>query len=313
VRAEALRTLARMARADDRIVFLTGDLGFGVVEPFFAEFPDRAFNAGVAEQNMLAMATGLAERGLVPYVYSIATFVSLRPFEFIRNGPVVHRLPVRILGVGGGLEYSNNGPTHFALEDVGALRTLPGLSIVCPNDDRQAAAALEATKDRPGPVYLRLSKNEIVPAAGMPPGWDETGVHPLHQGDGSVAILALGAMVTELDAASAVLRAEGVDASTVAVSVVAPAPGDALAAIAERHRLVVTVEAHGLVGGLGTLVCEAVAERGLGTCVLRCAIEGITRGRSGSARWMLRAAGVDGETVGRRVVSVLQAAGAPAS
>src|SRR5262249_94374 len=160
VRVEALRTLARLAREDRRIVFLTGDLGFGVVEPFFAEFPERAFNVGVAEQNMLAMATGLAERGLLPYVYSIAPSASPRPFEFLRTGPVVHRLPVRILGIGGGVEYSNNGPTHFAVEDVGVLRTLPGLAIICPNDNEQTAAALETTKDDPGPIYFRLSKND---------------------------------------------------------------------------------------------------------------------------------------------------------
>ena len=110
VRSEFLAHLARLAEADERIVFLTGDLGWGVVEPIFAAVPDRAFNVGVAEQHMVAMATGLAEAGLIPFVYSIANFAVLRPFEFIRNGPILHRLPVRIVGVGGGLEYSNNGP-----------------------------------------------------------------------------------------------------------------------------------------------------------------------------------------------------------
>ena len=90
-----------------RIVLLTGDLGFTVVEPFAERFPDRFFNVGVAEQNMVGVATGLAEAGFVPFVYSIATFATLRPYEFIRNGPVLHRLPVRIVGVGGGLEYGH--------------------------------------------------------------------------------------------------------------------------------------------------------------------------------------------------------------
>src|SRR5437016_8613 len=101
MRNEVLRALVDVAAAEARVVFLTGDLGYGVVEPFFDRFPDRAINVGVAEQNMVAMATGLAEAGLIPYLYSIATFASLRPFEFIRNGPVLHGLPVRILGVGG--------------------------------------------------------------------------------------------------------------------------------------------------------------------------------------------------------------------
>ena len=98
-------------RSDERIVLLTGDLGFTVFEPFAERFPDRFFNVGVAEQNMVGVATGLAEAGFIPFVYSIATFATLRPYEFIRNGPVLHRLPVRIVGVGGGLEYGTNGFT----------------------------------------------------------------------------------------------------------------------------------------------------------------------------------------------------------
>src|ERR1700761_4388666 len=117
MRADVLATLAALAERDERIVFLTGDLGYGVVEHFFERFPDRAFNAGVAEQNMVAMATGLAASGLIPFVYSIATFASLRPLEFIRNGPVMHQLPVRIVGMGMGFEYGHSGHTHYAVED----------------------------------------------------------------------------------------------------------------------------------------------------------------------------------------------------
>ena len=112
-REGGLRPDARRAREDDeRLVLLTGDLGFMVVEPFAERFPGRFFNVGVAEQNMVGMATGLAEAGYVPFVYSIATFAALRSYEFIRNGPVLHDLPVRIVGVGGGLDYGPNGLTH---------------------------------------------------------------------------------------------------------------------------------------------------------------------------------------------------------
>ena len=107
VRATFVRTLVELAEEDERIVLLTGDLGFTVVEPFAERFPDRFFNVGVAEQNMVGVATGLAEAGFVPFVYSIATFATLRPYEFIRNGPVLHHLPVRVVGVGGGLEYGD--------------------------------------------------------------------------------------------------------------------------------------------------------------------------------------------------------------
>src|SRR3972149_3095847 len=105
------KTLAELAEQDPRILLLTGDLGYMALEPFSERFPDRFFNVGVAEQNMVGLATGLAEAGFIPFLYSIVTFASLRPYEFIRNGPILHRLPVRIAGVGGGFEYGHNGPT----------------------------------------------------------------------------------------------------------------------------------------------------------------------------------------------------------
>ena len=125
MRKAFIKKLIELAQRDQRIYLLTGDLGFFVVEPFAERFPERFINAGVAEQNMMGMATGMAESGLIPFVYSIATFATLRPYEFIRNGPVLNNLPVKIVGIGGGVEYSHHGPTHFGLDDVGALRVQP--------------------------------------------------------------------------------------------------------------------------------------------------------------------------------------------
>ena len=105
-----MSTLTELAAQDERVVLLTGDLGFMALEPFADRFPGRFFNVGVAEQNMVGLSTGLAEAGLIPFVYSIVTFATLRAYEFIRNGPVLHRLPVRVVGVGGGFEYGPAGP-----------------------------------------------------------------------------------------------------------------------------------------------------------------------------------------------------------
>ncbi|HEY9713765.1 MAG TPA: transketolase, partial [Chroococcales cyanobacterium] len=117
MRGAFARTLTELAAQDSRIYLLTGDLGYMALEPFKEKFPDRFINVGVAEQNMVGIATGLAEAGLIPVCYSIVTFASLRPYEFIRNGPILHQLPVRIAGVGGGVEYGHNGATHYGLED----------------------------------------------------------------------------------------------------------------------------------------------------------------------------------------------------
>ena len=156
---EGLRqALAELADDDPRVLLLTGDLGFMAVEPFAERHPDRFINAGVAEQNMVGMATGLAEAGYVPFVYSIATFAALRSYEFIRNGPVLHDLPVRIVGVGPGLDYGPNGITHWALEDVAVLRPLPGLAVIAPGR-RPADRERRARDGRlPGPAYLRLAR-----------------------------------------------------------------------------------------------------------------------------------------------------------
>ena len=136
MRRAFVRSLIELAEQDERVVLLTGDLGFMVLEPFAERFPDRFINAGVAEQNMLGVATGLADGGMIPYVYSIATFATLRPYEFIRNGAALHRLPVRIVGVGGGLDYGQNGITHWALEDIGVLRIQPEMTVIAPADAR---------------------------------------------------------------------------------------------------------------------------------------------------------------------------------
>ena len=136
MRTAFVNTLAELAALDERILLLTGDLGYMALEPFTDRFPDRFVNVGVAEQNMVGIATGLAEAGFVPFVYSIATFASLRPYEFIRNGPVLHRSRVRIVGVGGGFEYGTAGITHHGLEDVGVMRVQPGLTVIVPGGFR---------------------------------------------------------------------------------------------------------------------------------------------------------------------------------
>src|SRR4026209_673999 len=159
MRKAFIQSLIKLANADERVLLLTGDLGYLVIEEFMERFPKQFFNVGAAEQNMLGLATGLAEAGFIPYVYSITPFAALRPFEFIRNGPVYHNLPVRIVGIGQGVEYGLNGLSHYALEDIGVLRTQPALTIIVPADDAQAQNAIELTHNMPGPIYFRLSKD----------------------------------------------------------------------------------------------------------------------------------------------------------
>jgi transketolase len=292
VRAAFVRALIELASEDQRILLLTGDLGFMALEPFIEKFPSRFFNVGVAEQNMVGLATGLADAGFIPYVYSIATFASMRALEFVRNGPLLHRLPVRIVGVGGGFEYGPAGPTHHGLEDVALMRALPGMTIVAPADHAQTPTVVRATWSVPGPVYLRLGKDDRTTVPGLGPRFELGRAQWVRHGR-DLAILALGNSSAEAVATSETLAATGIDCAVLVVASVNPPPLEDLVEALSRFRAVLTVEAHSVVGGLGSLVSEIVAERGLHCRVVRCGVRFLSDGRGGSERYLL---GVHGLT-----------------
>jgi transketolase len=288
-----VETLCGLARRDPRVLLLTGDLGYLALEPFAAEFPGRFFNCGVAEQNMVGVATGLAEAGYIPYVYSIATFSALRPYDFIRNGPALHKLPVRIVGVGGGFEYGHNGITHYALEDYAVMRAQPAVTVIAPADLAQARAALEETWQTPGPVYYRLGKNEAPPVPGLE-GRFGGGLARLTPPAGEdLLLLAAGAVSAEAAAAAELLRAAGSPCALAVLARLNPAPEEELAGLLAGFRLVMTVESHYVNGGLGSLAAEIIASRGLGCRLRRRAVEAMPAGFSGSEAHLNRLSGLD--------------------
>jgi transketolase len=290
MRRAFINALADQAAADPKVVLLTADLGFSVVEPFVERFADRFFNVGVAEQNMIGVATGLAEAGFQPYCYSIAPFAVLRAFEFIRNGPVLHHLPVRVVGVGGGVEYGTNNLTHYGLDDVGVTRTLPGLRVLAPADAGQAAAATRACGGIDGPVYLRLGKDDESLVPGLE-GRFRLGHCELIGRGGDVLLAAMGPVAGHAVEASRLLRARGVRAAVAVVSTLSPTPDD-LASILTRYRYVVSVESHFETGGLGSMLSEVIAENGLATRLSRCGFRAIPNTVSGSQAYMERTGGL---------------------
>jgi transketolase len=284
MRSAFAHALLDLAAQDERIVLLTGDLGFAVLEPFAERFPDRFWNAGVAEQNMVGLATGLAEAGHTPYVYSIATFASMRGYEFVRNGPILHELPVRVVGVGGGMDYGHNGVTHYALEDAGIMRVQPGISVVAPADPEQTRVALPAIQDLPGPVYLRLGK-ESTPVPGLDGRFALGRAERI--GDGrDVALVAFGGMGSTAVEASQQLAAQGVDAAVHIVSSLSPAPTEDLAEALAEVPLAISVEAHYVNGAVGSLVAETIAEHALGTRLIRTGLRATPTGATGSRPYL---------------------------
>ncbi len=299
-----IKTLTELAAADERILLLTADLGYTVLEKFADRNPKQFFNVGVAEQNMLGLATGLAESGFIPFVYSIATFATLRTYEFIRNGPVLHHLPVRIVGVGGGFEYGSAGPTHHALEDVGVLRMQPGLEIVAPADFQQAGNALKATWNHKGPVYYRLGKNEKALVPGLNGEFRAGRIEIVREGTDMV-ILSMGGITPEACKAAILLEEEGISACVAVVASVSPSPMDDLVSLLERFQLAVTLEAHYRTGALGSLVSEVIADNGISCRVKRCGVQEHSNGISGTEGYLNSLHGISGAAVADAVRGIM--------
>lgn len=306
MRAEFAAELVALARKDPRIVLLTGDLGFAVLEPFAEEFPERFYNVGVAEQNMLGLATGLADAGYLPYAYSIATFASMRPYEFLRNGAALHELPVRLVGMGAGLDYGHNGVTHYALEDVALMRVQPGVCTVAPADADQARASLRATTELRGPVYFRLCKQGS-PVPGLDGRFELGRLAAI--GDGTdVALVALGNMASVAVRAADELAQRGIAAVVAVVSSFNPSPRQELADLLRAVPLALSVEAHYVNGGLGSLVAEVIAEHGLSCRLVRHGITEMPRGMTGSSEYLYERCGLSATQIAGSATAALDLA-----
>lgn len=252
--------LTEIARRDKRIVLITGDLGFGVLTKFAEEFPDQFINAGVAEQNMTAIACGMAMEGRIAFTYSIANFTTLRCLEQLRNDVAYHNAHVVAVSVGGGFSYGQLGMSHFATEDLAILRAIPNMRVISPCDVWEAAQAAESLVNIPGPAYLRLDKDKAGTAD--PGGRFELTATRVVKDGGDVTLIATGAILKEAIKASDLLSARGVSARVIAVRSVKPLdPTDILDA-ARSTPVVVTLEEHMTGGGLGGAVAELLLEAG---------------------------------------------------
>jgi transketolase len=281
MRATFIQTLTELAGTDERIVLLTADLGYLAIEDFATRFPDRFCNVGVAEQNMIGVATGMAEAGFIPFVYSIGNFAVLRPYEFIRNGPVAQRLPVRIVGIGAGMEYGHDGISHHTIEDIAITRVQPGLMIVAPADPPQARTALVKTWNLPGPIYYRIGKNEQSVIPELNGAFDLKRLQWLSK-KGDILFLATGNVAVEAAEAVRLLRKEEIFCAAAIVSNFNPSPDEELAEVLGRFRAVITIESHYVTGGLGSLAAEIIAEHQLKTRLIRRGLRQTPDGFSGS-------------------------------
>ena len=303
MRGAFVRGLVEIAQRDHRVVLLTADLGFMALEPFAEAYPDRFVNVGVAEQDMVGIACGLAEAGFLPFCYSIATFASMRAYEFIRNAAVLHRLPIRMVGVGGGFEYGSAGASHYGLEDIALMRVQRDITVIAPADYGQTLSALRATWDLRGPVYYRIGKDDRREVPGLDGRFELGRVAVLGSGK-DLLLLATGSVSTEAAAAVEKLGAKGARTTLGVVSTLNPPPTD-LTGLLKDFPAVMTIEAHQIAGGLGSLVAEVVAENRVQCKLARLGVSGSVRGVTGSEAYLLRRHGLDRDSITATALDVL--------
>jgi transketolase len=253
--------LARMADERDDIVVLTADLMLSNrTSDFHARHPDRFFNVGIAEQNMMSMAAGLATCGLIPYVSTFASFAALLCAEHLRTDLAYPQLPVRVLAHHAGIAMGFYGTSHHATEDIAITRSIAGMTVVAPCDANSTRAVLRATVDTPGPVYVRLGRGREREVHAAPPELATGEPIPVRDGD-DVTLVATGIGVRAALQAADLLAAEGVAARVLDTLWLKPLAADPILEAAGTG-LVVTVEEHNVVGGLGGAVAEVLSEAG---------------------------------------------------
>jgi transketolase len=248
-----------VAESDERIYLLVGDLGFGVVEPFFRKFPKRFVNVGVAEQNLTGLAAGIASTGGIVFTYSIANFPVLRCLEHIRNDVCYHRANVKIVSIGGGYSYGALGMTHHSTEDLAILRALPEMTVVAPGDPSEAREATRAVAAHPGPCYLRLGRAGEPTVHSSPIHFQIGKAIQVRDGE-ALTLISTGAFLHTAVSVADRLARSGWSTRVLSMHTLKPLDTEAVSRAARETRAVVTLEEHSIIGGLGGAVAECLAE-----------------------------------------------------
>ena len=262
MRRTAMREVLALARRDPRVCFIGSDLGGGVMDDFRAEMPERLFREGISEQHVIGMAGGLALEGRVVYINTLATFITRRCLEQLVLDLALYRAKVRLIGSGGGLVYAPLGPTHVTTDDIGLLRMIPNMAVIAACDAPEMARLMPLTLDWDGPVYIRLAKggDAVVSRSDAPCAIGRA--VPYAEGS-DVLLISTGIGVQICLGAAEILERAGVSTGVLHVHTVKPLDAEAVLVRAARCRVVLTVEEHCVIGGLGSAVAEVLAEADL--------------------------------------------------
>ena len=295
------KVLVDIAKKDERIYMILADIGYGEIEPFREAFPKRWYNCGVAEKNMTGVACGVAMEGNIAITYSIANFPTLRCLEQIRNDVCYHNANVKIVIIGGGLAYGALGISHHSTEDLAIIRSLPNIVVLAPSDLTEARLATHAMIEHDGPVYYRCGYK------------DEPDIHEgpvdfqigkaIQVRDGADAtILFTGTIGHNAKLAAEALAGEGISCRLLSMHTVKPIDREAIVAAAEDTGVLVTVEEHNLMGGLGSAVAEVLMDAGVGGIkAKRIALPDVNVSLVGGHEWLLAQYGMSPDQIAQSV------------
>jgi transketolase len=304
MRIAFIKALMEMARKDERIWLLVGDVGYTVVEPFAQEFPERYINVGVAEQNMVGIAAGLALCGKVVFVYSIANFPTERCVEHIRNDVCYHKTNVKIVATGGGFAYGAQGVTHHGTDDIGVMRSLPNMTIVVPGDPIESGLATRAIAKWAGPCYLRLVKSGEPIIHQTPPEFQIGKAIKVREGN-DATLIATGAVVYNAVQAAEELLKQGIQARVLSMHTIKPLDAEAVKSAARETGIIVTIEEHNILNGLGSAVAEVLSESGVPyTAFKRMGINDSFYYKAGSQKYLQKVFSISTEDIVKTVHSL---------
>lgn len=297
-------TLVRLAKGDSKVLLLTGDHGYALFDDFRRECPAQFINAGIAEQNMVGMAAGLARTGFRPFVYGLSAFIPVRVVEQTKLDIAHDQLPVILIGDGAGFVYSHLGTSHQSTEDIACTRAIPHLSVYSPADRFEVTVCMELAYQSKSPVYLRLGKSDRGNVHTQMPQASIGALLLIHQGQaGGISFIATGSMVrTAIDIAAA----DYPEASVWSAPFIKPLDQKQVAAVCTDSQAVVVMEEHSVLGGLGSAIAEIASELAP-VRLLRIGVQDRFSQHCGTYEYLLKEHGLDRAAVAQRIEVFLKA------
>lgn len=299
------KALAKLGHQNKNIVVLDADLSKSTkTADFLKEFPERFFNIGIAEGDLVVTAAGLSTCGKIPFASTFAMFAAGRAFEQIRNSICYPNLNVKIAATHSGLTVGEDGASHQAIEDMSIMRSIPNMTVICPSDDVETEAVIKAAAAYYGPVYIRLGRSAVPTINDENNYRYEIGKAVTLKEGSDVTIVATGIMVSKALEAAKTLKEEGIDAEVINIHTIKPIDSEAIISSAKKTGAVVTCEEHSIIGGLGSAVCEVLAEN-TPVPVKRLGVND-TFGESGKPSELLEKYGLTSENIANYAKEVIK-------